>query len=172
MSYVRGLKQITASNLERLQKGRSSEPLIYNGLLESLRNDYCEAMNCYLYGFMVMNNLLLPDGNFANPGFTQNKGGSWRINTIEKVLEDLKNLGFSAVPVKGKYNLKSNQFLVKFYIREDENDFHFIRKLRSGYWVHKMGWDNQPVILGKDEPDCILTGTGFYIPKSYFIVTY
>lgn len=167
MSYVRRFKEITILDLERLNKGKlSSEPLIYNGSLESLRNDYCEAMNCFLYAFGIMNNLLLPDGNFGNPGFTQNMGCSWRINTIEKVLGDLRNIGFSVEAVQGKYELKANQFLVKFYIRNDGNDFHFIRRLSSGYWIHKLNWDEQPTILGK-EPECIKE----YIPKTYFVVT-
>ncbi len=108
-----------------------------------------KSFNCYLYvlqacmDFSVYEEYL----HMIVPGFLsrnkiENKTYKDTENcVIERFEDDLKALGFQAVPTTLEERISKKEYKIAVYVKENF-DYHFARQDSNGKWSEKDGWDN------------------------------
>lgn len=116
------------------------------GDVKKLPANIYQKINCYAYALGIM----YPSIKYT-PGFTTDSEyiEDLKESLIQKICEDLDNLGISYRRVEEDETLHENEYLIQvMYVPYYcdlwiKSDFHFSRKSKDGIWFSKPGWLHQ-----------------------------
>lgn len=138
-----------------------SECLLDN--LNPVPIEHCWALRCYAYALGITYVEEFKAESYRTsidnyyPGFTIDNIFSHHktdyLNMLKLIKKDLENLqiDYREIPLDGDISLSEDEYIIKVFISERPQDFHFIRYYpKANIWFHKMA-DEQPCIIQKND---------------------
>lgn len=139
--------------------------------------EHCWALRCYAYALGITYVEEFEAESYEDsidnyyPGFTMDNIFSSHkmdfVNMLKLIKNDLKKLQISyrEIPLDGNISLSNDEYIIKGFISERLQDFHFIRYYpKTNIWFHKMEAEQPCIIQKNDDVEFEKTKYG-YEPK-------